>query len=153
VYKHPYGWTITETDNFWMTNLAMNLNPVHFNQTHAANTEFGDCLVNGTVVFSIAVGMSVIDVSMNVTANLRYDDMRYQAPVYHGDTIFVESGVIEKRESESRNHVGIIITELRAYNQRDKLVLSLERTPIALKREHASPSAARPPGRPEGVGT
>lgn len=153
IYKHPYGRTITETDNVWLTNVSMNLNPVHFNQTYAADTEFGDRLVNGTVVFSLAVGMSVIDVSMNATANLGYDKVRHHAPVYHGDTIFVESEVIQKRESESRDYVGIVTTELRTYNQCDELVLSLERTPMVLKREHASPSASRPPGWPEGIGT
>ena len=153
IYKHPYGRTVTETDNVWLTNVAMNLNPMHFNQAYAEDTEFGDRLVNGTVVFSIAVGMSVIDVSMNATANLGYDDVRHHAPVYHGDTLFVESEVLEKRESESREHVGIVTTELRAYNQRDELVLSLERTPMVLKREHTEPSASQPPGWPEGIGT
>ncbi|MFB6142212.1 MAG: MaoC family dehydratase, partial [Halorientalis sp.] len=75
------------------------------------------------------------------------------APVFHGDTIFAESEVLDKRESDSRDHVGIVTTELRAYNQDDEKVLSLERTPMVLKRSHAQPSAAQPPGWPEGVGT
>jgi acyl dehydratase len=143
VYKHPYGRTVTETDNVWFTNLTMN----------AADTEFGERLVNGTFVIALAVGMSVVDVSANATANLGYDDIRHHAPVYHGDTIFAESEVLDKRESDSRDHVGIVTTELRAYNQDDELVLSLERTPMVLKREHAQPSAARPTGWPAGVGT
>jgi len=134
VYKHPFGRTITETDDVWLTNLTMNLNPMHFNQVYASQTEFGERLVNGLVVLALAVGMSVIDVSMNATANLGYDDIRHHAPVYHGDTIFAESEVIEKRVSESREHVGIVTTELRAYNQNSELVLSLERTPMVLKR-------------------
>ncbi len=153
VYKHPYGRTVTETDNVWFTNLTMNLNPMHFNEAYAAETEFGERLVDGTFVFALAVGMSVIDVSMNATANLGYDDIRHHAPVYHGDTIFAESEVLHKRESDSRPHVGIVTTELRAYNEDDDLVLSLERTPMVLKRAHAEPTAAQPPGWPEGVGT
>ncbi len=153
VYKHPYGRTITETDNVWLTNLAMNANPMHFNEPYASSTEFGERLVNGTVVFALAVGMSVIDVSANATANLGYDDVRHHAPVFHGDTIFAESEVLDKRDSESRDHVGIVTTELRAFNQEGTKVLSLERTPMVLKREHADVSAARPPGWPEGVGT
>jgi acyl dehydratase len=97
--------------------------------------------------------MSVIDVSMNATANLGYDAIRHHAPVFHGDTIFAESEVMEKRESESRDHVGIVTTELRAYNQDDERVLSLERTPMVLKRSHAEPAPEQPPGWPEGVGT
>lgn len=153
VYKHPFGRTVTETDNVWLTGVSMNLNPMHFNEKYAGETEFGERLVNGTVVFSIAVGMSVIDVSMNATANLGYDNVRHHAPVFHGDTIFAESEVLEARESESRDHVGIVTTELRAFNQDGDLVLSLERTPMVLKREYAQPSASKPTGWPDDVGT
>lgn len=153
IYKHPYGRTVTETDNVWFTNLTMNVNPMHFNASYAANTEFGERLVDGTFVIALAVGMSVIDISMNATANLGYDDIRHHSPVFHGDTIFAESEVLSKRELESREHVGIVTTELRAYNQESDLVLSLERTPMVLKREYAAPSPACPPGWPEDVGT
>ncbi|WP_458210200.1 MaoC family dehydratase [Haladaptatus sp. NG-SE-30] len=153
IYKHPYGRTVTETDNVWFTNLTMNLNPMHFNEAYAAETEFGERLVDGTFVIALAVGMSVVDISMNATANLGYDAIRHHAPVFHGDTLFAESEVLSKRESESRDHVGIVTTELRAYNQDDDLVLSLERTPMVLKREHANPDAATPPGWRANVGT
>lgn len=153
IYKHPYGRTVTETDDVWITNVTMNLNPMHFNEAYAAETEFGERLVNGLVVIAMAVGMSVIDISMNAIANLGYDDVRHHAPVFHGDTLFVESEVTEKRESDSREHVGIVTTELRAYNQDDELVLSLERSPMVLKRSHAQPSAEQPPGWVAGIGT
>jgi itaconyl-CoA hydratase len=153
VYKHPFGRTVTETDNVWLTNVTMNLNPMHFNEAYAAETEFGERLVDGTFVIALAVGMSVIDVTINATANLGYDAIRHHGPVYHGDTIFAESEVLSKRESDSREHVGLVETELRAYNQDGEHVLSLERTAMVLKREHAKPSAARPPGWPEGIGT
>jgi acyl dehydratase len=153
IYKHPYGRTVTETDDVWFTNITMNLNPMHFNEAYAAETEFGERLVNGTFVIALAVGMSVIDVSMNATANLGYDRVRHHGPVFHGDTIFAESEVLDKRDSESRDHVGIVTTELRAFNQDGDKVLSLERTGMLLKRAHAQPSAERPPGWPEGIGT
>ena len=153
VYKHPYGRTVTETDNVWFTNLTMNLNPMHFNEAYAAETEFGERLVDGTFVIALAVGMSVIDVSANATAHLGYDEVRHHAPVYHGDTLFAESEVLDKRVSDSRDHVGIVTTGLRAYNQEGTKVLSLERTPMVLKRAHTRASAARPAGWPEGIGT
>jgi acyl dehydratase len=152
VYKHPFGRTITETDDVWLTNITMNVNPMHFNEVYAAETEFGERLVNGLVVIALAVGMSVIDVSMNATANLGYDDVRHEGPVFHGDTLFAESEVIETRESSSREHVGIVTTELRAYNQDGDRVLSLTRTPMVLKREYAAPTPEQPPGWPEGIG-
>lgn len=153
IYKHPYGRTVTETDDVWFTNLTMNLNPMHFNEAYAAETEFGERLVNGTFVIALAVGLSVIDVSANATANLGYDDIHHHGPVFHGDTIFAESEVLQKCKSESRDHVGIVTTELRAYNQNDELILSLKRTPMVLKREYAKPSAEQPTGWPEGIGT
>ena len=153
IYKHPYGRTITETDDVWLTNVTMNLNPMHFNEAYAAETEFGERLVNGLIVIATAVGMSVIDISQNATANLGYDEVRHHAPMFHGDTLFAESEVLEKRESDSRDHVGIVRTALRGYNQDDELVLSLKRTPMVLKREYADPSPEQPPGWPEGVGT
>jgi acyl dehydratase len=153
IYKHPYGRTVTETDNVWFTNLTLNANPMHFNEPYAAETEFGERLVDGPFVIAVAVGMSVVDVSTNATANLGYDEVRHHGPVFHGDTIFAESEVLSKRELESREHVGIVTTELRAFNQDSDLVLTLERTPMVLKREYAGPSAAQPPGWPEGIGT
>ena len=153
VYKHPYGRTMTAADNVWLTNLTMNLNPMHFNEPYASATEFNRRLVNGLVVIALAVGMSVIDVSQNATANLGYDEVRHHAPVYHGDSLFAESEVLSKRESDSRDHVGIVTTELRAYNQDDTKVLSLRRTNMVRKCESTAPSAARPPGWPDGVGT
>jgi acyl dehydratase len=153
IYKHPFGRTVTETDNVWLTNVSMNLNPMHFNEQYAAGTEFGQRLVDGTVLIALAVGMSVVDVSMNATANLGYDEVRHHAPVYHGDTIYAESEVLSKRESESRDHVGIVETKLRAYNGDGDLVLTLKRTTMILKREHAPPSAETPPGWVEGIGT
>lgn len=153
IYKHPYGRTVTETDDVWITNVTMNLNPMHFNEAYASETEFGERLVNGLVVIAMAVGMSVIDVSMNATANLGYDEIRHHAPVFHGDTLFAESEVIDTRESESRDNVGIVTTELRTYNQDSDKVLSLKRSGMLLKREYAQPSAAKPPGWPAGVGT
>ncbi|MFB6353067.1 MAG: MaoC family dehydratase [Halobacteriales archaeon] len=153
IYKHPYGRTVTETDDVWITNVTMNLNPMHFNEAYASETEFGERLVNSAVTFALAAGMSVIDVSQNSTAMLGLDDLRLHNPVYHGDTIFAESEVVAKRESDSRDHVGIVTTALRAYNQDDELVLSCERTNFMLKRAYAEPTAAQPPGWPEGIGT
>lgn len=153
IYKHPYGRTVTETDDVWFTNITMNLNPMHFNEPYAADTEFGERLDNSAFTFALVAGMSVIDISQNSTAALGFDKIRMHNPVFHGDTLFSESEVVMKRESKSRDYAGIITTELRAYNQDDDMVMSLERSNLMFKREHAQPSAARPPGWPEGIGT
>ncbi len=77
--------------------------------------------------------MGVIDISVNATANLGYDEVRHHARVFHGDTIFAETEILEKRESGSREHIVIVTTEPRAFNQDGDLVLSLKRTPMVLK--------------------
>jgi acyl dehydratase len=153
VYKHPYGRTVTETDNVWLTNVTMNLNPIHFNERFAGDSEFDERLVNGLVVIAIAVGLSVIDVSQNATANLGYDAITHHAPVFHGDTLYGESEVLATRDSDSRDSEGIVTTELRAFNQNDIKVLSLERTNLVLTRVAELPSAASPPGWPDSIGT
>lgn len=73
--------------------------------------------------------------------------------MFHGDTLFAESEILDERESESRDHVAIVTAEIRAFNQEDDLVLSLERTFIVLKRSEVEPVAARPTGWPDEVGT
>ncbi len=153
IYKHPYGRTVTEADNVWVTNLTMNLNPMHFNEAYAAETEFGERLVNGLFVAALTAGMSVIDVSQNAVANLGFENWRHHNPVHHGDTIFAETEVLSKRESDSRDNMGIVEFELRGFNQDDEMLLSLERTALILKREYANPTAEQPPGWPEGIGT
>jgi itaconyl-CoA hydratase len=97
--------------------------------------------------------MSVSDLPMNATANLSADDVPQHESVFHGDTLFAESEVVTKRESDSRDHLGIVTAALRAYNGDDDLVLTLERTFMVLKRSEVEPTAARPTGWPEGVGT
>lgn len=153
IYKHPYGRTVTETDTIWFTNLTMNLNPMHFNTAYVEETEFDDLLVNGLFVAALTAGMSVIDVSQNAIANLGFENWSHTNPVHPGDTVFSETEVLSKRESDSRDNMGIVSFELRGFNQDDDPLLSLERTALILKREYANPTAEQPPGWPEGVGT
>ncbi|MBI2880769.1 MAG: MaoC family dehydratase [Candidatus Tectomicrobia bacterium] len=134
VYKHTPGRTITENDNAWFTLLTMNTHPLHFDQNYASKTEFGRCLVNGTLVFSIAVGMSVSDVSERCIANLDYEFITHHAPVFNGDTLYSESEVLEVRESKSKPDRGVVYVETRAYNQKGEKVLSFRRHVLIPKR-------------------
>ena len=89
--KHWPGRTIRDFDDTWFTLMTMNTNPLHFDEHFASQSQHGRCLVNGTLVFAIAVGMSVRDVSENAIANLEYEKVLHHAPTYHGDTIYAES--------------------------------------------------------------
>lgn len=134
VYRFALGRTITEADNVWFTLLTMNTNQLHFNSDYAANTEFAKPLVNSGFTLALVLGMSVSDVSQNAMANLGWDRIRLDHPVFVGDTLHVESLVLEKRESESRPHVGIVKVKTRGLNQDGKECVTFTRSIMVYKR-------------------
>jgi itaconyl-CoA hydratase len=132
--KHWPGRTIRDADDTWFTLLTMNTNPLHFDEHFAAQSEHGRCLVNGVLVFAIAVGMSVADMSLNAIANLEYESVKHLAPTFHGDTLYSESKVLEKTPSRSKTDRGVVLVETRCWNQRDETVLTLRRRILIAKR-------------------
>jgi acyl dehydratase len=127
LFRHWPGRTISEADDTWFSLLTMNQNPLHIDAHYAAQTQHGQRLVVGTLVFSIAVGMSVADISGRAIANLEYDQIKHIAPVFHGDTIYAESKILDKTPSKSRPDRGVVFVETRAFNQRDETVLTFQR--------------------------
>ncbi|MER5458014.1 MaoC family dehydratase [Micromonospora sp. NPDC002389] len=156
VYQHPLGRTVTETDNTWFTLLTMNTSQMHFNAEYAARSEFGRPLVVSTLTLAIAVGQSVTDLTQNAFANLGWDDISLPHPVFAGDTLYSESLVLEKRESGSRPHAGIVTVRTRTLNQDGKQVCAFKRTFYVYKRgaeqvEGIFPVAATPLSLPDGA--
>ena len=134
VYRHPLGRTVTEADNTWFTLLTMNTNQMHFNRQYAERSEFSQPLVVSTLTVAIAVGQSVTDLTQNAVANLGWDEIRMTHPVFAGDTLWSESAVLEKRESNSRPHAGIVTVKTRTLNQDAKEVCSFLRTFLVHRR-------------------
>lgn len=128
IYQHPLGRTVSESDNTWFTLLTMNTNQMHFNAEYAARSEFKKPLVVSTLTVAIAVGQSVTDLTQNAFANLGWDDIKMTHPVFAGDTLYSESIVLEKRESDSRPHAGIVTVRTRTLNQDGAEVCSFRRT-------------------------
>ncbi len=137
VYRHWPGRTISEMDDTLFCMLTMNHNPLHIDAHYSAKTQHGQCLVAGPLVFSLAVGMSVPDVSGKCIANLEYEAVCHEGPVFHGDTIYAETTVLEKRESRSKTDRGVVSVETRVRNQRGERVLSFRRTVLVPKRGFA----------------
>lgn len=137
VYQHPLGRTVTTTDNIWFTLLTQNTAPIHFDHHYAAQTEFGKPLVDSTFTLALVTGQSVTDISQNVFANLGWDEVRLPAPVFEGDTIYSQSEVLEKRESQSRPNVGIVKVKTTGYNQQGTIVIEFKRVLLVYKRGHA----------------
>lgn len=131
---HSLSKTIFESDNNFFSLITMNHHPVHTNVDYAAKNQHGKILVVGTLVFSLAVGITVPDISGKAIANLGYDDIRHLNPVFLNDTIYVRSRILDKRESRSKADRGIIYVESIAYNQDGVDVLSFHRNVLIKKK-------------------
>jgi itaconyl-CoA hydratase len=137
VYEHRPGRTITEADNTWFTLLTMNQHPLHFDREYARHTEFGQPIVNSALTLAVVTGMSVSDVSQKAIANLGWTDIRMPAPVFNGDTLYAESEVLEKRESQSRPTQGMSPSRPAPTKADGTLVMTFERTMLIPKRGHS----------------
>ncbi len=128
VYRSRLGRTISEADNVWFTCLTMNTNQIHFNVPYAERTQFGKPLVNSVFTLGVVVGLSVGETTLGTTVgNLGFEKVEFPKPVFHGDTIYSETEVVEKRESKSRPECGIVTFEHRAKNQHGDLVMRCRR--------------------------
>ena len=133
--KHSLSKTIFESDNNLFCLLTMNNHPVHTNVDYASHNQHGKILVVGTLVFSLAVGITVPDISGKAIANLGYEDVKHLAPTFVGDTLYVRSKILDKRESRSKKDRGIIYVESIASNQAGVDVLSFRRH-VLIKKEN-----------------
>lgn len=131
--KHSLSKTIFESDNNFFSLLTMNHHPVHTNIDYAVKNQHGKILVVGTLVFSLAVGMTVPDISGKAIANLGYEEVKHLNPVFINDTIYVKTKVLDKRESSTKSDRGIVYVETIAYNQDGVDVLSFRRKVLVKK--------------------
>lgn len=132
VYVHRPGRTATETDNVLFTTLTMNAQPLHLDAHESSKAPpFHERLVNSMFTLSTMVGLSVAQLTQGtIVANLGLDAVAFPAPVRHGDTLYAQSIVLEKRESVSRAKEGLIVLEHTAVNQDDVVVARARRTTL-----------------------
>jgi len=124
-FRHWPGRTITDFDDTLLSLLSMNQHPVHIDEHFAAGTQHGQRLVEGPIVISLVIGMSQADIGGRALETLEYIDIKHTQPVFHGDTIYAESNVIEKSLIEDGR--GMILVEHRGLNQREETVLTMRR--------------------------
>ncbi len=136
IYQHRPGRTISEVDNTWFTLLTMNTHPLHFDAEYAKASEFGKILVNSAFTVSLVVGMSVSDVSQKAIANLGWKEIKLPAPVFVGDTLYGESEVLAKRESNSRPNAGIVTVRTWGKKSDGTIVCEFDRNMLIPKRGH-----------------
>lgn len=135
VFKHELGRTVTEMDNVLFSSLTMNTQPLHINEDFAGKTEFGQRIVNGLFSMALVVGITVGDLTQGtIVANLGYEKISHPHPLYHGDTVYVETEIIRKRESQSRPDQGLITMRHQGRNQNGDVCVEVTRTALFHKR-------------------
>ena len=134
IYKHWPGRAVNEYDDTLFSMITMNHAPLHIDEHYMSGSQFGQRLVNGLFVISLVVGMTVREISGKAIANLEYETVKHLGPTFHGDTIYAETEILEKRESRSTHDRGILYVETRAWNQRDETILTLRRRVMIPKR-------------------
>lgn len=133
--RHRLARTVTETDNVLFCSLTMNTQPLHLDEDFAANSPFGRRIVNGIFTMGLVVGLTVHDLTEGtIVANLSYEKVTHPKPVFLGDTISVETEILEKRPSKSQPDRGIVRLRHLGRNQHGGVVIDLERTVLFLKR-------------------
>jgi acyl dehydratase len=150
VYRHWPGKTVTEYDDHLFCLLTMNHHPLHLDAHYAEGaTEFGRNVVVGNYVYSLLLGMSVADVSGLAIANLEVESLRHVAPTFHGDTVYGETTVLDKRLSKSREDRGIVAVETRGHKQDGTLVCVFRRRVMVPTAAYVKERGGPQPSRPE----
>ena len=135
-FQHGLRRTVTETDNVLFSAMTHNPAALHLDEEYCReNSEFGTRIVNSCFTLGLMVGISVGDTTLGTTvANLGWDEVRFPKPLFHGDTVRVESEVFEIRESKSRPQNGIVIFIHRAFNQKNELVAQCKRSALMIRK-------------------
>jgi acyl dehydratase len=135
VFQHSLRKTVTESDNMLFSVMTLNPQPLHIDFDYASKTEWGRPLVNSLFTLGLMIGISVNDITVGTTiANLGMTDTVFPHPLFHGDTVRVETTILSVRESKSKPDRGIVEMEHRAYNQDGVLVAKCTRQAMMKKR-------------------
>lgn len=142
MFQHPIRRTVTEADNVFFSAMTHNPAQLHLDEEYCrTETEFGERLVNSLFTLGLMIGISVGETTLGTTvANLGMEEVRFPKPVFHGDTLHVETEVLEIRPSKSRPTQGVVIFAHRAINQRDEIVAQCKRSALMLKKPKTSKS-------------
>lgn len=134
-FDHKIRRTVTEADNVFFSSLTLNPAALHLDEEYMKGTEFGARLVNSLFTLGLMIGISVHETTLGTTvANLGMDEVKFPKPLFHGDTVRVETEVLEIRESKSRPTQGIVVFRHSAINQKGDVVAQCKRSALMLKR-------------------
>jgi acyl dehydratase len=138
MFHHAIRRTVTETDNVLFSAMTHNPAALHLDEEYMKGTDYGTRIVNSCFTLGLMVGISVGDTTLGTAvANLGWDEVRFPAPLFHGDTVHVTTEVIDLRDSQSRPEAGIVTFLHRAYNQHDVLIASCKRSGLQRRKPRA----------------
>ena len=120
--------TVTEADVVNFAGVSGDFNPIHTSETEATESDFGERVAHGALVFSMMTGLArrANDRRADVVAFYGVDELRFTAPVRFEDTIRVELELVEKEPRDHPTATGVVRYEAEVLNQRDEVVLSAE---------------------------
>jgi acyl dehydratase len=148
-YRHWPGKTVTEYDDHLFCLLTMNHHPLHLDAHYAEHTtDFQRNVVVGNYIYSLLIGMSVPDISGKAIANIEIESLRHVAPTFHGDTIYGETTVLDKRLSRSKDDRGVVRVETKGHNQDGTLVCVFQRKVMVPTQSYLDARGGEQPGRP-----
>nr|WP_072806005.1 MaoC family dehydratase [Rhodococcus yunnanensis] len=135
VYEHRPGRTVTEADNTLFTTQTMNTQALHLDAAYSAGTAFGERLVNSMFTLSTVVGLSVAQLTQGtIVANLGFSEVKFPKPLFHGDTLYAETTIVDKRESKSRPGEGVVTFEHTGRNQHgDVVAVAVRKTLVQMR--------------------
>ncbi len=136
IIVHCQSKTIFESDNNLFSLLTMNHHPVHINIDYCKDNQHGQVLVPGTLVFCLAVHLTVMDISGKAIANLAYENIDHLHPTFINDTIYSRTEILDKTESKSKNDRGVVYVETTGYNQHGVDVIRFRRKIMIKKKNH-----------------
>ncbi|MBA4164839.1 MAG: acyl dehydratase [Erythrobacter sp.] len=102
--------------------------PFHLDDEAAAKTHFGRLSASGWHTCAMTMAMMVENLKTHRQAGLGspgMDSLRWKKPVYPGDTLRVETELLEKRRSTSRPEMGLFKSRVQVFNQNDEVVLEM----------------------------
>lgn len=136
IFQHEIRRTVTEMDNVMFNAMTYNPAPIHIDAEYCReHSEFGQRIVNSAFTLGLVTGVSVGETTLGTTVgNLGFEEVRFPAPLFHGDTVHAETEVISRRESASRPNAGIVVFEHRGYNQKNVLIARIRRTALMMKK-------------------
>lgn len=131
---HATPRTITNAEQTTYIALTGTRHPLTSSALLAQELGYRDRPIHDLLLFNIAFGKTVPDISVNAIANLGYANIRFWQPVFSGDTISVESTVVGMRETSDGSR-GVVYVTSEVYANNAQRVLSFTRWVLLPKRD------------------